>query len=151
MIILDEQLLQKGLESQIAKWYHGSVKSIVDLRPNSIIKDDNIARLLRQQNAPSFVTINEKDFWQVVPADKRFCLICFRVDTSQIPEISLALREIFQHSLFDTKIKRMGKVIRVVTQEISFYSVETKVVQKVVRIIREEQETYEVRLNLVGA
>jgi hypothetical protein len=66
MIVLDEQLLGRNLELEIAKWYQGTVQFIMDLRPNTVIKDDAIPALLRLQNQPTFVTINERDFWKKV-------------------------------------------------------------------------------------
>jgi hypothetical protein len=35
MIVLDEQLLGRDLDAQIAKWYRGTVCFITDLRPNT--------------------------------------------------------------------------------------------------------------------
>lgn len=40
MIVLDEQLMGRNLEVEIAKWYRGTVQFIADLRPNTVIKDD---------------------------------------------------------------------------------------------------------------
>jgi hypothetical protein len=40
MIVLDEQLLGRGLERDIAQWYRGTVQFITDLRPHTIIKDE---------------------------------------------------------------------------------------------------------------
>jgi len=40
MIVLDEQLLGRNLEREIAKWYRGKVLFVTDLRLNSVIKDD---------------------------------------------------------------------------------------------------------------
>ncbi|MBI5650489.1 MAG: hypothetical protein HZC40_08605 [Chloroflexi bacterium] len=39
MIVLDEQLLGRNIEVEIARWYRGTVCFITDLRPNTIIKD----------------------------------------------------------------------------------------------------------------
>jgi len=64
MIVLDEQLLGRNLETEIAEWYEGKVCFITDLRPNTVIKDDAIPKLLREQNHAAFITINEKDFWR---------------------------------------------------------------------------------------
>ncbi len=64
MIVLDEQLLGRDLELEIAKWYPGTVQFIMDLRPNTVIKDDAIPERLRQLNQATFVTINESDFWR---------------------------------------------------------------------------------------
>ncbi len=62
MIVLDEQLLGRNLEVEIARWYRGAVCFITDLRPNTVIKDDAIPQLLQQANQPTFVTINVNDF-----------------------------------------------------------------------------------------
>lgn len=64
MIVLDEQLLGRNIEEQIARWYQGAICFITDLRPNTVIKDDAIPKLLQQENQPTFVTINEQDFWR---------------------------------------------------------------------------------------
>ena len=77
MIVLDEQLLGRDLERDIARWYRGAVQFIVDLRPHSIIKDDAIADLLRRQAELTFVTINERDFWHKIRPDPRYCVMCF--------------------------------------------------------------------------
>ena len=122
MIILDEQLLGRDIELEIAKWYRGTVQFILDLRPNSVIKDDGIAMLLRQQNQPTFVTINEKDFWRRVPLDNRYCVVCFALPDWRAPEIPESLRSLLRHPRFNTKAKRMGHVIRVTNEEISYYS-----------------------------
>jgi hypothetical protein len=37
MIVLDERLLGRGLERDIAQWYRGTVQFITDLRPHTII------------------------------------------------------------------------------------------------------------------
>ncbi|CAA9301650.1 MAG: hypothetical protein AVDCRST_MAG93-4647 [uncultured Chloroflexia bacterium] len=62
MIVLDEQLLGRNLEVLISSWYPGAVVYITDLRPHTVIKDDMIPALLRQQSQPTFVTINVIDF-----------------------------------------------------------------------------------------
>jgi len=66
MIVLDEQLLGRDLDSEIARWYPGNVRFIIDLRPGTVIKDDAIPALLREQSLPTFVTINVRDFWRKV-------------------------------------------------------------------------------------
>jgi hypothetical protein len=122
MIVLDEQLLGRDIETQIARWYQGAVCFIMDLRPNTVIKDDAIPRLLQKENEPTFVTINESDFWRRTAINGQFCVVCFALPDSRAPEIPTRLRELFDHPLFDTKNKRMGKVIRVAGKEINYYS-----------------------------
>src|SRR3972149_10224529 len=113
MIVLDEQLLGRDIEVQIACWYQGVVCFITDLRPNTVIKDDAIPKLLQQENQSTFVTINESDFWRKTAISNQFCVVCFALPDSRAREISQRLRELLDHPLFDTKKKRMGKMIRV--------------------------------------
>jgi hypothetical protein len=129
MIVLDEQLLGRDLEEQIARWYQGAVCFIVDLRPNTVIKDDAIPKLLQQENQPTFVTINESDFWYKVAINNQFCMVCFALPDSRVKEIPARLRKLFDHPTFDTKNKRMGKMIRVAEKEVSYYSVDDMTVR----------------------
>lgn len=122
MIILDEQLLDHDIEANISKWYRGAVRFITELRPNTIIKDDAIPQLLRQQNQATFITINERDFWRKVVINEKFCVVCLTLSDSRIQEISGILRGLFRHSEFKTKANRMGKVIRITDNEMSYYT-----------------------------
>ncbi|MBE7534064.1 MAG: hypothetical protein HND44_24210 [Chloroflexi bacterium] len=122
MIVLDEQLLGRGLETAIAHWYQGTVCFITDLRPHTVIKDDAIPRLLQQENQPTFVTINESDFWRKVVINNRFCVVCFALPDSRANEISPLLRSLLRNPTFSTKKRRMGKIIRVTEQKISCYA-----------------------------
>jgi hypothetical protein len=131
MIVLDEQLLGRNIEVEIARWYRGTVCFITDLRPNTIIKDDAIPQLLRRHNQPTFVTINASDFWNVVDADEHFCVVCFELPDSQAREISARLRALLGQQRFATKNARMGKIIRVTLGQISYYAVDERKVQRV--------------------
>jgi len=122
MIVLDEQLLGRNLEIDIAKWYRGRVRYITDLRPGTVIKDEAIPGLLRHQNQPTFVTINERDFWRKTESDSRYCVVCFTLPDSRVNEIAQKLRSLLQNPLFDTKSKRMGKVVRLTDVEAIFYT-----------------------------
>lgn len=122
MIVLDEQLLGRSLETAIAHWYQGAVRFITDLRPHTVIKDDAIPRLLQQERQPTFVTINESDFWRKVGINNHFCVVCFALPDSQAHEISPRLRSLLRQSTFSTKKQRMGKVVRVTNRQISYYT-----------------------------
>ena len=76
MIVLDEQLLEPGLQAAIQRWYRGAVVSIRTLRPASLILDEAIPSLLRTVRQPTFVTINVDDFWRHTAPDARFVVIC---------------------------------------------------------------------------
>lgn len=122
MIVLDEQLLGRNLERNIAQWYRGNVCVITDLRPGMVIKDDVIPRLLRRQKQPTFVTINETDFWRKIAIDRKFCVVCYSLPDSRAIEIADSLRSLFRLPEFRTKAKRMGTVIRVIQAEAAYYS-----------------------------
>jgi hypothetical protein len=117
MIVLDEQLLGRDLEHQIARWYQGPVCYITDLRPGTVIKDDAIPLLLQRQDYPTFVTINESDFWRKVTINEQFCVVCFALPDSRASEIPTILRDLFRQPRFASKRLRMGAVIRVADQE----------------------------------
>jgi hypothetical protein len=121
MIVLDEQLTGRGLERAIARWYRGTVCYIDELRPGSVIKDDAIATLLCQQRSPTFVTINEQDFWKRGAIDRRFCVVCFAISDSQIAMLNPAFRSLLRHPRFRAKADRMGCVIRVSGAGITYY------------------------------
>lgn len=129
MIVLDEQLLGRQLEVEIANWYRGTVRFINELRPHTVIKDDAIPELLCQQSRPTFITINEKDFWRKVVITPYFCIVCFTLPDSRANEISPLLRSLFQRTEFKTKAQRMGKVIRVSGKEVSYYTFEEREVR----------------------
>jgi hypothetical protein len=112
VIILDEQLQGRNLEKEIASWYGGAVRIITDLRPGTVIKDDAIPQLLCQLNKPTFVTINVTDFWGKLPADTRYCAVCFAMKDSEVPRITGLLRILFSHEKFRTKSLRAGYVVR---------------------------------------
>jgi hypothetical protein len=67
MIVLDEQLLGRGLERDIAQWYRGTVQFITDLRPHTIIKDEAIPVLLRRQAQPISTTRSIKRSRHSIP------------------------------------------------------------------------------------
>ena len=131
MIILDEQLLGRGIEPDIAQWYRGTVQFLTDLRPHTIIKDDAIPALLRQQPQPTFVTINERDFWHKVAIDHRYCVVCFAWSDARVRDIPRTLRSLLRHAAFRTKAQRMGKVIRVTNEDIRYYTFDDRQVRTI--------------------
>jgi hypothetical protein len=132
MIVLDEQLLGRGLESEIAAWYRGSVCFIHELRPQTVVKDDVIPTLLRTQRQPTFVTINDHDFWRKVEADARFCVICFDFSDSEAGKIPPILKRLLRHPDFKTKAQRMGCVVRYTNVAVSYYTRNDRTVRTVV-------------------
>ncbi len=128
MIVLDEQLLGRNLEIEIARWYPGPVCFITDLRPGSVIKDDAIPQLLQTVIQPTFVTINERDFWRKTVATDYFCIVCFSLSDARATEIAKRLRSLLRERLFSTKKLRMGTVIRVTDGEVSYYTAQDRTI-----------------------
>jgi hypothetical protein len=131
MLVLDEQLLGRNLEAALGRWYRGPVRFITDLRPRTVIKDDAIPVLLRQQQHATFLTINEPDFWRKVAIDARFCVICFALPDSRVREIPGLLRAVFRLPSFRTKARRMGKVLRVAHRTVSYYTYRERQIREV--------------------
>lgn len=121
MIVLDEQLQGLGLEDAISRWYRGSVFLVRQLRPGTVIKDEAIPTLLRRFKQPTFITINDTDFWRRVPADTPYCIVCLELTTAQAHEIPDKLRQLFRLSEFKTKRARMGKVVLASPRRIQYY------------------------------
>jgi hypothetical protein len=122
VIVLDEQLLGRNLEKLIGAWYPGAVRFITELRVGTVIKDDAIPSILRQERDATFVTINESDFWEVVDITPDFCVICFALPDSQVSLVPDLLRQVLNHPRFNTKALRMGCVIRVSVNTFSYYT-----------------------------
>jgi hypothetical protein len=121
VIILDEQLLGRNLDKEIAKWYRGKILFITELRPNTVIKDEAIPHLLRHYQA-TFITINVSDFWEKVKAEKHFCMLCFALSDARVNELPAMMRRLFKQSAFRTKRSRAGKIVRV-TQTTATYCI----------------------------
>jgi hypothetical protein len=122
MLVLDEQLLGRQLEQQIRRWYRGTVVYIHTLRPDTVIKDDAIPSILRTQVQPTFVTINETDFWLRMRADRQYCMICFALPDSRVPEVNDLLYRTMHHPHFRTKAQRMGHMGRVTKETTQYYT-----------------------------
>jgi hypothetical protein len=101
MIVLDEHLLGPKLHERIAHWYGGKVIGITALRPDTIILDDAIPALLREQRRPTFITFRD----------------------CRAEDISLRLRRLFQLDAFRTQAERMGKIVKVHETEVQHYNV----------------------------
>ena len=129
MIVLDEQLLGRNIEGAVARWYPGAVRFITDLRPGTVIKDEAIPALLARESEPTFVAINESDFWQRITISRRYCVVCFALPDSLAGDIPPLLQRLLHHSEWDTKAGRMGKVARVTRNAVSYYDLDNRAVR----------------------
>lgn len=121
MIVLDEQICREKLREEIGRWHKGKVECILEARPKTVIKDDVIPALLRRFKDPTFVTINYTDFWKRVPSKLPYCIICLRLPTERWREVAGILRLILRQKEFNTKKKRIGKVVSWSDGQVSYY------------------------------
>jgi hypothetical protein len=126
MIVLDEQLLGLGLQDIIARWYPGSVTDITQLRSGTRTLDDAIPSILHGARSPTFVTINVADFWLKLQPDAKFCVVCVALSHEQCAELPDLLRDVLALPQFNTKKRRMGKVIRVLPSRVEFYCTDAR-------------------------
>ena len=131
MIVLDEQLLGYGLQHIIARWYKGSVTDITELRPDTVIEDEAVPALLRSVRQPTFVTMNVADFWRRLAPDPKFCVACFALPHARADEISDLLRSLFSLEPFRTRQRRLGKIARVSSKQVQFYTTDSWAVQSI--------------------
>ena len=124
MIVVDEQLHNERIYQAIEAYYPGQVVSIRGLRPGTVIKDDVIPTLLLQVRQPTFITINTDDFWLKVAAHRGYCVINFHLPAERRFDVPEMLRRVLQHPTFNTKVRRMGLVLRVSRQNISYYGLD---------------------------
>lgn len=118
-IIIDEQIQHPKVLELLRKWI--TVQRILELRLDSVIKDEAIPHLLRHQQRPTFITINVGDFWTPKLCDRRYCIICFSVPDPKQYEIPKLLRRLFHLPEFKTRAARMGKVVHVTLDHIRYY------------------------------
>ena len=121
MIVLDENLDEERVLKPLAARYKGTTLSVRELRPGSVIKDDAIPIVLRQQKRPTFLTTNVVDFWQKIPAHPSYCIVCFPLSTERQDEIPDLFISFLRHRNFRTIAMRMGKVIRLTRRGIGWY------------------------------
>ena len=131
MIVLDENLLGLGIEIILARWYPGAICFITELRPNSVIKDESINVLLQRAAQPTFVTINETDFWRRLAVTNAFCIVCAAVPDSRIEEVAPLIRRLLRHPQFRTKKRRMGRVVRITAEGAFYYTADDATVRPV--------------------
>lgn len=122
MIVLDEQLSGRGIETAVAQWYPGTVCFINDLRLGTIIKDEAIPTLLQQQSEPTFVTINATDFWLKTRLSENACIVCANLSDSQAQTVNFLLKCLLRRTEFRSKAQRMGHIFRLSHSSAAYYT-----------------------------
>lgn len=121
MIVLDEQISDPRVITAIKRWYPGKVMSIKEARPHTRVLDDVMSALLHRLKEPTFVTTNYKDFWPKIAAHTGYSVICINLPIQRALEVPGMLRELLKRPEWNTKRKRLGKVIAISGQIVSYY------------------------------
>jgi len=107
MNILDENILNEQRRYLIDRGIH--VRQIGHEVGHQGIKDEGVIPLLHQLGAVTFFT-RDYDFYQQSLCHVRYCLVCLAVEEYEVADF---IYHFLRHPEFNTKAKRMGKVVRV--------------------------------------
>jgi hypothetical protein len=82
-------------------------------------KDENLIPILGGLPRPTFFSL-DRDFYRPAWAHTAYCLVWLDVRGNTAADFT---RRFLRHSAFDTQAKRMGKVVRVHANEVTFWRV----------------------------
>ncbi|RLC15346.1 MAG: hypothetical protein DRI57_12980 [Deltaproteobacteria bacterium] len=107
MNILDENILND--QRQLLRMQRITSRQIGDDAGRKGVQDEEIIPLLHSSDSPTFFT-RDNDFYHRHLCHPRYCLVYLDVGRY---EVAGFIRRLLCHREFDTKTKRIGKVIRV--------------------------------------
>lgn len=107
MIVIDENIIDS--QRQQLKSWRISVRQIGFEVGRKGMKDKEIIPLLHQLNQPTFFT-RDDDFYKRKLCHSGYCRVLLDVRKG---EVATFVRRVLRHQMFNTKAKRMGKVVRV--------------------------------------
>jgi hypothetical protein len=85
---------------------------------NAGVKDDFIITVLHSLKNPTFFTLDD-DFYKPRLCHSGYCLVFLKTPH---PEIVHFLSMFIKHPRFNTKVRRMGKVIQITTTKTRFWT-----------------------------
>lgn len=115
MLILDENI--SGLEEAKLRRWRIRCRSIGEHLAASGTDDADLIPLLLTLPRPTFCT-HDQDFWEQPLQHPDYCLAW--LDTEET-EQARYIRAFLRHPNFDTHAKRLGKVVRVHADGLTFY------------------------------
>jgi hypothetical protein len=119
MNILDENILDK--QRYYLKNWRIHVRQIGHEIGRQGIKDEEIIPLLHQLGEVTFFT-RDYDFYQRNLCHTRYCLVCLAIEEHEVADF---VYHFLRHPEFNTKAKRMGKVVRVSHNVIRMWKLHT--------------------------
>lgn len=84
---------------------------------NRFDADADIIPMLRKQKRAAFFT-RDKDFWDAGLCDENYCIVFLGIGAT---EVASYIRRFLNHPLFNTAAKRLGKVVHIHAEGISYY------------------------------
>lgn len=123
MIVLDENIHDARILDSVRRWYRGRVVSVVELRPQTIIKDDAIPSLLLQTRSPTFVTINVDDFWRKISPHRGYCIVTVALPQQMALQTPDLLHRLLRLPPYRTRASRLGLVFRLTPDGFGHYSI----------------------------
>jgi hypothetical protein len=105
MNVLDENVLKD--QRQLLLNWHVPIRQIGYDIGRMGMKDEEIIRLLLQLRHPTFFTL-DFDFYQRNLCHAQYCLVCMDIQQDKTAQF---VRRLLRHKVFNTKAKRMGKII----------------------------------------
>ncbi len=115
MNVLDENIIDS--QRRLLTNWRVSVRQIGYEVGRKGVKDQEIVPLLHQLDQPTFFT-RDDDFYERKLCHAGYCLVLLDVRKE---EVAFFVRRILQQPSFNTKAKRMGKVIRASHVGLSFW------------------------------
>lgn len=119
MLVIDAALSDKDVLKPLQKLMN--TRSIRDVCPYEVVKDDRVPVLLRTLTFPTFITIDEAGFWHRHLCSDAYCILYFALSEYQQERIPVLLRKLLHLPEFKTKASRMGRVVRVSLANIKYY------------------------------
>jgi hypothetical protein len=116
-LILDEQISLPEVLPLIQKWI--TVQYLPALRPRQQVLDQRVPAILLTLKQPTLVTI-DRDFWRRHLCHPNYCILYFALRNEEQRLIPDLLRALLRRPEFNTRAKRMGKVVRISTTTLDY-------------------------------
>jgi len=125
MNILDENIIES--QRQLMKAWRIRFRQIGrDLGHRGMKDQEQIIPMLRSLAGPLFIT-RDMGFYNRRLCHSRYCIACLAVAAN---EVAFFIRRFLRHSLFDTRAKRSGKVVRVSQSGMHFWQSNAEVEER---------------------
>ncbi len=120
MNIIDENITHD--QKELLERWGIRVKQIgIDIKTKGIT-DNDIIRFLREHSGILFIT-RDDDFYKQKYCHEKYCIVYLEVERN---EVAYFIRKFLKHDFFNTKAKKLGKVIKASRQFISYWQVHKK-------------------------